>query len=336
MNQPRPNEACWCGSGRKYKRCHMHKDKLSELQGGRSVGALAARPQVRTVEKGVVSPVRTLPDGIRRPDYAQTGKPATKAPDPIKGPAQIDGMRKACRMAREVLDLVSARVAPGVTTEALDSYAHELCIERQIYPSPLNYFGYPKSICTSVNEVICHGIPDSRPLEDGDIVNVDVTVYVDGFHGDCSQTLLVGDVDAESRKLVATTQECLMEGIAVVKPGALVRDIGRAIERVAGREGYGVVRNFVGHGIGETFHMEPQVPHYYDNASRFEMKAGMTFTIEPMINMGTWRHSTWDDNWTAVTADLMRSAQFEHTVLVTPEGVEILTLPAGEPQPFAH
>jgi len=280
----RPNEPCWCGSGRKYKRCHEPKDRLAALAGGGpgSVGAAVAagRPQERLVRKGQVTPVRRMPAEIPKPDYATTGKPRMKPPPPIK------------------------------------------------------YYHYPKAICTSVNEVICHGIPDSRALEDGDIVNVDVTVYVDGFHGDCSQTLLVGDVDEASRRLVTVTRQCLYAGIGAVRPGAQVRDIGRAIQTLAEQHGYGVVRAFVGHGIGETFHMEPQVHHYYDPAARFTLKAGMTFTIEPMINMGTWRHSTWDDGWTAVTADLQRSAQFEHTVLVTEGGVEVLTLPDGEPQPF--
>lgn len=336
MNKTRPNEPCWCGSGRKYKRCHMHKDRLAALDGDAAPAGGVGGGPAHPVRKGTVTPQRTMPDSIPQPDYARTGKPRATPPPPVKGPAQIAGMRHACAVAREVLQAISARVAPGVTTEALDAYAHELCCERGIYPSPLNYFGYPKAICTSVNEVICHGIPDDRPLADGDIVNVDVTVYVDGFHGDCSQTLLVGTVDADSRRLVSVTRESLYAGIAAVRPGAQIRDIGRAIERVATQHGYGVVRAFVGHGIGETFHMEPQVPHYYDNAARFVLRPGMTFTIEPMINLGTWRHTTWDDHWTAVTADLQRSAQFEHTVLVTEGGVEVLTLPPGEAQPCPH
>jgi methionyl aminopeptidase len=335
VTKTRPNDPCWCGSGTKYKRCHMHKDRLAALDGDGTQAEPDAvgRPPVRPVQKGTVSPRRSVPPAIMRPDYADIGKPQAKAPDAIKSPVQIAGMRKACTIAREVLEAVSAKVAPGVTTESLDAYAHELCVERGVYPSPLNYFGYPKAICTSVNEVICHGIPDSRALVDGDIVNVDVTVYCEGFHGDCSQTVLVGEVDEKSRKLVSVTRECLYEGIKAVQPGGQVRDIGRAIERVAARQSFGVVRAFVGHGIGETFHMEPQVPHYYDHAARFELRPGMTFTIEPMINMGTWRHTTWDDNWTAVTADLLRSAQFEHTILVTERGVEVLTLPPGEAQP---
>lgn len=360
MSALRPNDPCWCGSGRKYKRCHEPKDRLAALsaEGAGAVQSAVAstasdthaaaesatgspaadqrliKPAVRPVRKGVVTPMRSIPQHIARPDYAQSGKPRQKPPPPIKSAQQIAGMRRACATARGILEAVCGRVAVGVTTESLDAYAHELCIEQGVYPSPLNYYHYPKAICTSVNEVICHGIPDSRPLEDGDIINVDVTVYLDGFHGDCSQTILVGEVDRASRQLVKVTRDCLYAGIGVVKPGAQVRDIGRAIQTLAERYSYGVVKAFVGHGIGETFHMEPQVHHYYDPAARFVFKPGMTFTIEPMINLGTWRHTSWDDGWTAVTADLQRSAQFEHTVLVTETGVEVLTLPPGEAQPF--
>ncbi len=255
----------------------------------------------------------------------------------IKSAEQIARMRRSCRLAREVLDVTKRAVAPGVTTDALDAIAHEACIERGAYPSPLGYRSgsliYPNSICTSVNEVICHGIPDSRPLEAGDIVNLDVTVFYEGMHGDVSETLLVGEVDAESRRLVEVTRRCLELGIAQVRPGAPLNAIGRAIERHATEHGFSVVKEFVGHGLGEVFHMEPQVPHYYVPELIAPLLAGMTFTLEPMINAGTWHHVIRDDGWTAETADLERSAQFEHTVLVTPTGVEVLTLPFGEPQP---
>lgn len=239
----------------------------------------------------------------------------------------IARMREAGRVAAEVLTAAGAAVAPGVTTDELDELVHSQCIARGAYPSPLNYRGYPKSVCTSVNEVICHGIPDDRPLADGDIVNIDVTVYLDGVHGDTNATFGVGRVDEASRRLVGVTRECLDVAIDAVRPGRPISDIGRAIETEAAGHGYGVVRAFVGHGIGEQFHGPPSVPHHFDAGARTIMEPGMTFTIEPMITMGTWRHVMWDDGWTAVTADGARTAQFEHTLLVTGTEAEILTLP---------
>jgi methionyl aminopeptidase len=235
-------------------------------------------------------------------------------------------MRNACRAAAEVLTEGARRVQPGVTTDEIDVVVHDACIARGGYPSPLNYWGFPKSLCTSVNEVILHGIPDSRPLEEGDIVNLDVTIYLGGVHGDCSATFLVGQVDDASRRLVRVTEECLWKGIEAVRPGQPISDIGRAIETHASAHGYGVVRAFCGHGIGEDFHTDPQVLHYFDPRARAVMQEGMTFTIEPMLTMGTHRHVEWPDGWTAVTADGKRSAQFEHTVLVTRGGAEVLTL----------
>ena len=334
MSTPRPNDPCPCGSGRKYKRCHEPRDRLARLQGKPLESALAT---IDRVMPGTVSPQKRMPAEILAPEYALNGKPGkARGGEPIKSEDQLARMRTACRTARTVLERVSDAVKPGVTTGELDELAMEICTELGCYPSPLNYLGFPKAICISVNEVICHGIPDDRPLQDGDIVNVDVTTYIDGMHGDNSQTLLVGNVDADKRRLVEITHQSMMAGIEVVGPGVKVREIGRAIQRVAEGAGYGVVQAFVGHGIGEFFHMDPQVPHYYDRAATYELKPGMTFTIEPMINIGTWRHVSWDDGWTAVTADYQPSAQFEHTVLVTDAGVEILTLPEGEAQPFAH
>ena len=337
MSKIGPNDECWCGSGKKYKRCHQSRDLLKELRSESLAPIARAAVNPRQVRPGTLSPMRTVPPHIVRPDYALSGKPqAPRLRTVIKTPEQIERMRRACRAARQVLEIAKVAVRPGITTDAIDAIVHQAYIDLGGYPSTLNYHGYPKSLCTSVNEVICHGIPDSRVLEDGDIVNLDITIFLDGMHGDLSETVLVGNVDEESRRLVRVTHDCLMRGISVVRPGAMIRDIGKAIQVLAEREGFGVVKAFVGHGIGEQFHMDPQVPHYYDRGQTFELAAGMVFTIEPMINQGDFRHMMWDDRWTAVTIDLKRSAQFEHTVLVTERGVEILTLPAGAVQPFPH
>jgi len=328
-----PNEECWCGSGKKYKRCHQARDRLRELLGAEEGHAQPAEG-FHPVRAYPLSPRRTVPPDIVRPDYAESGRPpGPRSRTMVRTPEQLVRLRRACRAARQVLEIAKRAVRPGVTTDAIDAITHQAYIDLGGYPSTLNYHGYPKSLCTSVNEVICHGIPDGRPLEDGDIVNLDVTIYLDGMHGDLSETVLVGAVDEESQRLVRVTHECLMRGIAVVRPGALICDIGRAIQEHAERHGLSVVRAFVGHGVGEQFHMDPQVPHYFDKEARTQMVPGMTFTIEPMINLGTFKHQTWPDNWTAVTADLKRSAQFEHTLAVTDSGVEVLTLAEGEPQP---
>jgi methionyl aminopeptidase len=308
MTDPiRSNDPCWCGSGRKYKRCH--------------------RAERSRVLPGDVAPRRDVPSHIPRPDDASSGRPVRTVEPMVKSPETIAKMRTAGLVAAKVLQTTASALEPGITTDALDAVCHEATIALGAYPSPLNYHGFPKSICTSVNEVICHGIPDSRPLADGDIVNLDVTVYVDGVHGDTSATFAVGNVDAESGRLVRITEECLQLGIGAVAPDRPVSDIGRAIERHADSAGYSVIRSYCGHGIGEVFHSLPQIPHYYDPRATTVMEPNMTFTIEPMIALGTSHHSSWDDGWTAVTADGLRTAQFEHTILVTPAGAEILTLP---------
>ena len=300
------NDPCWCGSGRKYKRCH----RSSEGQ----------------VVAGRVSPMLSVPAAIARPDYADSGSPGRHDEAMVKSDDVLGRMRRAGLLAAEVLAASCAAVRPGVTTDELDAVAHRAYIERGAYPSTLNYHGYPKSICTSVNEVICHGIPDDRRLEDGDIVNVDVTAFIDGVHGDCSATVLVGEVDEESRRLVEVTRQCRDLGIAAVRPGRPVSDIGRAIEDHARTHGYGVVRAFVGHGIGETFHTSPSIPHYFSPTARTVMEPGMTFTVEPMITLGSARERMWDNGWTAVTIDGRRTAQFEHTLIVTESGAEVLTV----------
>jgi methionyl aminopeptidase len=301
----RANDDCWCGSGKKYKRCH----------------------RMMLLHPGTVGPERAVPDEIARPDYVGTGTPARTTEPMVKPPAIVRRMREAGRIAAEVLADVGAAVAVGVTTDELDRIAHEAHIARGVYPSPLRYRGFPKSVCTSVNEVICHGIPDDRALADGDIVNIDVTVYVDGVHGDTSATYRVGRVDAASSRLVRVTSECLELGIAAVRPGARVSDIGRAIDAHARAAGFFVVRAFVGHGIGEVFHSAPQVPHYPESTATTVLQPGMTFTIEPMITMGSVEPVIWPDGWTATTSDGSRTAQFEHTVLVTDTGVDVLTRP---------
>ncbi|MFM2071059.1 MAG: methionine aminopeptidase [Actinomycetota bacterium] len=280
--------------------------------------------------QGVVSPRLPVPDHIPRPPYAADGVVRRWNEDRVKSPEIIERMRHAGVLAAEVLRLAGEMVEPGITTDAIDRYVHQLCIDRDCYPSPLNYGGYPKSVCTSVNEVICHGIPDSRVLLDGDIINLDVTCFIGGVHGDTNATFPVGDVDDASRQLVRVTEECTWHGIEAVVPGRPLSDIGRAIEGHAKKYKYGVVRAFIGHGIGEQFHTDIQVLHYYDQRATMIMRPGMTFTIEPMISMGTWQHKmVFDDDWTAVTADGKRTAQFEHTCLVTDDGVEVLTAPGA-------
>lgn len=246
----------------------------------------------------------------------------------LTGPG-LEQMRETCRAARRVLDRAISAVRPGVTTDELDAIVHEACIQEGGYPSPRNYHGFPKSVCTSVNEVICHGIPDDRPLVNGDIVNIDVTLFRGGVHGDCSETVAVGEIDQSSRRLLATARECLRLGISAIQPHGRIRDIGYAIADYAHRQGCTVVRAYCGHGIGRCFHMDPQVFHYRNNNGAARITPGMIFTVEPMINLGTWRYRLLDDHWTAVTADGKRSAQFEHTVAVTEDGPEILTSITG-------
>jgi methionyl aminopeptidase len=275
---------------------------------------------------GRLSPARQVPAHITRPEYVGKAQPTLGEPD-VKDAETIEKMRVAGKLAAQALEEVGKHVAPGVTTDFLDKVGHEFVCDHGAYPSPLGYRGYPKSLCTSLNEVICHGIPDDTVINDGDIINIDVTAFIGGVHGDTNATFLAGDVDEESRLLVERTREAMDRGIKAVAPGRPLRTVGLVIEKYARRFGYGVVRDFTGHGIGTTFHSGLIVPHYDDPRNTVIMEPGMTFTIEPMITLGTISYDVWDDGWTAVTKDRKRTAQFEHTILVTEDGREILTLP---------
>ncbi|MCH2175819.1 MAG: type I methionyl aminopeptidase [Lentisphaeria bacterium] len=281
MDELKRNDLCWCGSGRKYKRCHMVIDANPLGQGGRRI--------------------------------------------PTKSPAEIEGVRKASRLASQTLDMVTERIAPGVTTNEINQWVHEYTLAHNARPAPLGYRGYPKSVCTSINEVICHGIPQDRVLLEGDIINVDVTSILDGYYGDTSRMFMIGQVSEEAKKLVEVTKQCLDIGIDQVKPGRTFGDIGYHIQQYAESLGYSVVREFSGHGTGCEFHEPPEVLHYGQPGKGPAIRPGMIFTIEPMINLGKPGCRILADNWTAVTIDGALSAQWEHTVVATEDGVEILT-----------
>ena len=276
---------------------------------------------------GVQSPRRSVPTHIARPEYVDRPAPERFVGSEIKDPETIERMRVAGRLAGQALAEVGRAVAPGVTTDELDRIGHEFLLDHGAYPSTLGYRGFPKSLCTSLNEVICHGIPDSTVLVEGDICNVDITAFIGGVHGDTNATFLVGDVSEEARLLVERTHEATMRAIKAVAPGRPINVIGRVIESYAKRFDYGVVRDFTGHGIGTAFHSGLVIPHYDDARYDTIMEPGMTFTIEPMITLGTYDYEIWDDGWTVVTRDRRLTAQFEHTILVTETGSDILTLP---------
>jgi len=278
------------------------------------------------LQPGRISPLRAVPAHIARPEYVGRRAPRLGESD-VKDADTINRMRVAGRIAGQALAEVGSHVKPGITTDELDRIGHEFLLDHGAYPSTLGYRGFPKSLCTSLNEVICHGIPDDTVIANGDIVNVDITAYIGGVHGDTNATFLAGDVDEESRLLVERTREALMRGIRAVAPGRPLNAIGRVIESYARRFGYGVVRDFTGHGIGTTFHSGLVVPHFDDPSVGVIMEPGMTFTIEPMLTLGTIEYDIWADGWTVVTADRKRTAQFEHTLVVTADGYEILTLP---------
>ncbi|ANF30985.1 type I methionyl aminopeptidase [Leifsonia xyli] len=277
---------------------------------------------------GRVTPMRPVPSRIPRPEYVGRPGPAPYTRGDVYTPDEVALIRESGRIAAQAIALVGENVRPGVTTEELDAIGHEFLLDHDAYPSTLGYRGFTKSICSSVNEVVCHGIPDDTVIEEGDIVNIDITAYKNGFHGDSNQTFIAGTASDEVTQLVDRTREALNRGIKAVAPGRQVNVIGRAIESYAKRFGYGVVRDFTGHGVGAAFHTGLIIPHY-DAAPAFDdvMEPGMVFTIEPMLTLGTHEWEMWPDDWTVVTKDRSITAQFEHTLVVTERGAEILTLP---------
>ncbi|KAA0148410.1 hypothetical protein FNF29_04883 [Cafeteria roenbergensis] len=282
---------------------------------------------------GKVTPQMRVPSLIPQPDYALTGEPLSEMLEQrtrkiaVNTPEQIEAMRRSCRVARAVMDEASAILRPGVTPDAVDRVVFAGCVSRGAYPSPLNYLGFPKSLCISVNDVVCHGIPDSRPFENGDIVNLDVSVFIGGHHADMNETFIIGDVDEESRAIIRCSFDALKAAIDMCKPGVMYREIGDVIDAVVRPRGFSSVKRYCGHGVNRLFHCAPDVPHYRRNKTAGTLKPGHTFTIEPMINGGTEACTEWPDDWTALTTDGKRSAQFEHTLLVTATGVEVLTAP---------
>merc|ERR1712194_282198 len=287
-----------------------------------------------TLRPWKVSKQITFPDEIMKPDYAthpdgycgeERAWPDSKIP--VVADEEMPIMKEACKLGREIIDVASRYLCEGVTGDQIDRLVARACIDRKIYPSPLNYFSFPKTLCVSANEVICHGIPDARPFANGDIINLDVSIMHQGFHSDLNETFFIGEPDEVSERLVKCAYECLQAAGRLVKPGCLYRSLGAEITKVAQSNGCSVVSTYSGHGIGKMFHCPPQVPHYKGSKAVGTMKPGHIFTIEPMINVGrnNSRDGLWPDEWTAVTMDGARSSQFEHTFLVTENGYELLT-----------
>ncbi len=280
---------------------------------------------------GKPTPIRTVPDSIERPEYAWKDEVQENVGEPLIQTAEtIEKMREASRIAANALEAAGAAVVPGVTTDEIDRIAHEYMLDHGAYPSTLGYRGFEKSCCTSLNEIVCHGIPDTTVIQDGDICNIDVTAYKNGVHGDTNATFLAGDVSEEHRLLVERTKEATMRGIRAAKPGRQINVIGRVIESYAKRFGYNVVTDFTGHGVGTTFHNGLVVLHYDSDAYNDVLEPGMTLTIEPMINLGGLDYDIWDDGWTVQNRDGEYTAQFEHTIVITNDGNEILTIPDSE------
>jgi len=290
-------------------------------------------PYAGAIRPGLQSPQKiVVEESIVKPDYADDGMPKNNRGPmlpwmvEVKTAKEIEKMRAAGRVAREVLDIGGRAIRAGITTDEVDNIVHEEALKRGSYPSPLNYHGFPKSCCTSVNEVICHGIPDDRELQDGDIINLDITCYLDGYHGDCSEMFVVGnEPDESAKKLLQTTYDSWVLAMEFCRPGKDYKDIGALIEDFVTKKGLSTVRNFCGHGIGSVFHTSPNILHYRNKEPNGQMAVGNTFTIEPMICEGSAKALTWPDEWTATTVDGKRSAQFEHTLLITSDGIEALT-----------
>lgn len=287
MNRTQRNELCWCGSGKKYKKCHLREDQQKQ-----KVNSSYTPPVPRKIE--------------RSREY-------------------IEGMEAVGKLVKATLDMVEERIECGITTDQINSWVHEFTLDHGAVPAPLNYNGFPKSVCVSLNEVICHGIPDGTVIKEGDIVNVDVTSILNGYYGDTSKMFLMGDCSEEAKKICQVSKNCLEIGIKATRPYGFIGDIGAAIQEYAHSQGCSVVEQFVGHGIGTRFHQEPQVPHFGRKGTGPQILPGMTFTIEPMINLGKKGVRVLKDNWTAVTIDGQLSAQYEHTLLITDTGVRILT-----------
>ncbi len=287
------NDPCWCGSGKKYKKCHWGKDRAQALL------STPAPP---------------------RPSRTRDSRKII-----LKTEEQIEGIRRSCQLTKQILDALTDFVHEGQTTEEINTFVHEMTLDHGAIPAPLNYRGFPKSVCTSLNQVVCHGIPDQTRLQDGDLINIDVTCILDGYYGDASRMYLIGSVAEPAKRLVDVTLECLQLGIEEVKPFKTVGDIGHVIQRHAEGHGYSVVREFAGHGVGIEFHEAPQILHYGEPGTGPLLQPNMVFTIEPMINMGRPESKVLKDGWTAVTVDGSLSAQWEHTVRVTETGVEILS-----------
>ena len=276
---------------------------------------------------GHIFPARAVPKHIIRPEYVGKSAPAVFTGSDIYPDEAVERIREVGRIAARAIDLVGSSIRAGISTDELDGIGHDFMVENDAYPSTLGYRGFPKSLCSSVNEVICHGIPDDTVLEAGDIVNIDITAYKNGVHGDSNQTFIVGEAAPEVTALVDRTRESLNRGIKSIAPGRRINVIGRAIESFAKRFGYGVVRDFTGHGVGEAFHSGLIIPHYDSAAFSTPIETGMVFTIEPMLTLGAQEWEQWDDGWTITTKDKSISAQFEHTLVVTERGADILTLP---------
>lgn len=335
------DQECFKKSWNEHKKVHEEIRKVRDADPARMPREFKHYRFTGPLRPWKVTPKSEVPEGIEKPDYADhpEGVSASEEADKysrdgsirVYTPEEIEGIRSACRIGREVLEIAGNAVKVGITADALDKIVHEETIKRGGYPSPLNYYKFPKSVCTSVNEVICHGIPDMRPLEDGDIVNLDISVYYKGYHGDLNETFMVGNVNEHSKRLVECAYKCLKAAIDMCKPGTMYRDLGAAIEKVAKEMKCSVNNTYMGHGIGTLFHTMPNVPHYAKNKARGHMKVGHVFTIEPMINLGVPNDGRWPDNWTAVTVDGARSAQFEHTMVVTETGIELLTPKPNQP-----